>query len=222
LKDKPGSLKDGPVAWTGHNWTGLYIGGAAGGTIAYEHWVFPSNGASTNPDLAGVLVGGQAGYNYQIGKFVAGIEGDWDYTNARGGKACPRPTIFFSCESDADQLGSIAARLGYTWGRALFYVKGGWAFGEVSARGHLNPRTVEVLGGLPQPPADPVSTPNWESGWTIGGGMEFALADRWSAKAEYMHYDLGASSYTVSIGSAANISTGGDLVRVGVNYHLYP
>ncbi len=67
--------------------------------------------------------------------FVAGIEGDWDYTNARGGKACPN-AFFFSCENDADQLGSIAARLGYTWGRALFYAKGGWAFGEVSAQAH--------------------------------------------------------------------------------------
>jgi opacity protein-like surface antigen len=51
--------------------------------------------------------------------------------------------------------------------------------------------------------------------------MEFALTDRWSAKAEYMHYDLGTNNYTVNdAGFVANISTGGDLVRVGLNYRL--
>ena len=229
LKDTPGSLKDAPVAWTGHDWTGLYVGGAAGGTIAYQHWDFASAGTSTNPDLAGVLVGGQAGYNYQVGQFVAGIEGDWDYTNARGGKACPN-AFFFSCETDADQLGSVAARLGYTWGRALFYAKGGWAFGEVTAQGHLNPGTdspyfYDAKTGKVEKYLhfleNPVSTTNWENGWTVGGGMEFALTDRWSAKAEYMHYSLGAASFTVGDrGSVASIPTSGDLVRVGLNYHI--
>ena len=210
LKDKPGSLKDGPVAWTGHDWTGFYVGAAAGGTIAYEHWHSPVFGTYTNPDLAGVLVGGQAGYNYQMGRFVVGVEGDWDYTNARGGKACPN-AFFTSCENDADQLGSVAARLGYTWNRALFYAKGGWAFGEVSAQGHSNPNGRTLA-----------STTDWASGWTIGGGMEFALTDRWSAKAEYMYYDLGTDRYTADASGTGqvDISTGGSIVRVGLNYHI--
>jgi hypothetical protein len=150
LKDKPGSLKDAPVVWPGQNWSGLYVGAAAGGTVAYEGWdsasdLNPTGAArnSTNPDLAGLLAGGQAGYNYQMGSFVTGIEGDWDFTNARGGgKVCFSPfPFFFSCGADADQLGSLTARVGYAWGHALVYAKGGWAFGEVTAQGHLNTGT---------------------------------------------------------------------------------
>ncbi len=226
LKDKPGSLKDGPVAGTGYNWTGFYVGAATGGTIAYEHWNFAGAGTSTNPYLAGLLVGGQAGYNYQVSSYVVGMEGDWDYTNARGAKSCPS-LFFYSCETDADQLGSIAARLGYTWGRALIYAKGGWAFADVTNQGHYN-AGVETPG-INQPT---LSTTQWQNGWTVGGGMEFALTDRWSAKAEYMHYDLGKEDFVVGASyfntffksqipaAVKSSSLSGDIVRVGLNYHL--
>ena len=218
LKDAPGSLKDGPAPLL--NWTGLYIGTSSGGVAAYEHWRWPAFGTSTNPDMAGYLVGGQVGYNYQFGQFVAGVEGDWDYTNARGGKAYPNG-FFFSCEDDVDQLGSVAARFGYAWGHALFYVKGGWAFADVSARSHLNPGTEVLINNFKL--TDPASTAKLESGWTAGGGVEFMVTDRWSVKAEYMHYDLGKDAFNIDVNGsadAANISTTGDLVRVGVNYHL--
>jgi opacity protein-like surface antigen len=205
LKDAPGSLKDGPAPVL--NWTGLYIGTSSGATAAYEHWTYQISGDSVNPDMAGYLIGGQAGYNYQIGSFVAGIEGDWDYTNARGAKSCPN-LFFWSCENDADQLGSVAARLGYTWGRALFYAKGGWAFGDIKEDTHYNASGATY------------STTLWANGWTLGGGVEIALTDRWSAKAEYMHYDLGNNTYTVDNGLKVNTSTDGDIVRVGVNYHI--
>jgi opacity protein-like surface antigen len=51
--------------------------------------------------------------------------------------------------------------------------------------------------------------------------MEFALSDRWSAKAEYMHYELGKKDFDQgSIGQPESSSTRGDSVLVGVNYHL--
>jgi outer membrane immunogenic protein len=62
----------------------------------------------------------------------------------------------------------------------------------------------------------------WLTGWTVGGGMEFALTDRWSAKAEYMHYDLGKDTFAIDNGLTADASTRGDIVRVGVNLHLHP
>lgn len=217
LKDG-GSFKDGPAPSL-VNWSGFYIGTSSGGAVTYTHWTAPS-GYTTEPTLAGLLLGGQVGYNYQVGQFVAGVEGDWDYTNARGGKACPN-AFYFSCENDVDQLGSVAARLGYAWGRALFYLKGGLAFGEISARTHLNPGTDQLLYGITL--TDPATTTKWESGWTGGGGVEFALMERWSVKAEYMHYDLGRDKFNVDVkggADAANISAGGDIVRVGVNYRL--
>jgi outer membrane immunogenic protein len=110
----------------------------------------------------------------------------------------------------------VTARVGYSYGRALFYAKGGWAGGEVTATGTLN--TV---------PSVPVSVETkWQNGWTLGGGMEFALTDRWSAKAEYMHYDLGKERFVITTGGvlseAVDIDTRGDTVRIGVNYHFAP
>jgi opacity protein-like surface antigen len=63
---------------------------------------------------------------------------------------------------------------------------------------------------------------NWENGWTAGVGMEFAFTDRWSAKAEYMHYEFPQYAFTVAQGVTANASTTGDIVRIGVNYHFRP
>jgi outer membrane immunogenic protein len=118
-------------------------------------------------------------------------------------------------------LGSLAARFGYTWGRALFYGKGGWAFGQVTAATSVN--FVDPGVASPPPGAGNVSrSTNWENGWTVGAGMEYALTDRWSAKAEYMHYEFPGSVFTVAQGATANASTGGDIVRIGVNYHFGP
>ena len=63
---------------------------------------------------------------------------------------------------------------------------------------------------------------NWQLGWTVGGGMEFALTDRWSAKAEYMYYDLGQESYRIDNNLIADADTQGSTVRIGVNYHFGP
>jgi opacity protein-like surface antigen len=197
----------------GYDWTGPYAGLSVGSTWGRTHWT------AVDPDYAGVLAGGQAGYNFQRGKFVWGIEGDAAFSNASGAKPCPVQPLFFSCEDDVGALGSLTARFGYTWGRALFYAKGGWAFGEVTAGTSLN--SVNPAFGLPPAPAGIKST-NWENGWTAGVGMEFALTDRWSAKAEYMHYAFPEYAFTVAQNATANAANTGDTVRIGVNYHFRP
>ena len=213
--DRRGGIKDGPgPELHAYNWTGPYIGGFVGRVWGVEDWRFVGPGTRVLPDFGGYFVGGQAGYNVQLGKIVVGIEGDYGWSNANGGKQCPG--FFFTCQAQLDDLGSVTARLGYSYGRALFYAKGGWAGGEVTATGTLN--TV---------PALPVSVETkWQNGWTLGGGMEFALTDRWSAKAEYMHYDLGKERFVITTGGvlseAVDIDTRGDTVRIGVNYHFAP
>jgi opacity protein-like surface antigen len=213
-----GSIKDRavPVAYS-YNWTGPYIGLYAGRTWGDEDWRSVTFGTKVAPEFGGYLIGGQAGYNVQTGRIVVGVEADYGFANAHGGKSCPS-AFFFTCEPDVDRLGALTGRLGYTWGRALFYGKAGWAFGEVEASAHLNPGS--TLGVL----ATPASTRHWSNGWTAGGGMEFALTDRWSAKAEYMHYDLGKERYVVDNSGAGDVdaTTKGDTVRVGVNLHFYP
>ena len=209
------NLKEGTVSkdhsGDGYNWTGPYVGVSAGGLWGGTHWAQPGNPAE--PDYAGYIAGGQAGYNYQMGRAVLGIEADAGVSNARGAKSCPIDPNSYACQDDAGALGSLTARVGYTWGRALFYAKGGWAFGQVTAGMALNYGT--PAGGTPL-----TSETNWENGWTAGGGMEFALTDRWSAKAEYMHHEFSAESFSVAQGMTASATASGDTVRVGVNYHL--
>src|SRR5262249_30645847 len=111
--------------------------------------------------------------------------------------------------------GSLTARLGYTSGRALYYAKGGWAFADVTAATSLN------APALSPPFAHGLSSTHIMNGWTVGGGAEFALTDKWSAKAEYMHYDLGSDRFLVSdFPTTIDAVAHGDTVRVGVNYHF--
>jgi outer membrane immunogenic protein len=180
-----------------------------------EDWVFLTGAPSTlSPDFGGYQSGGQAGYNLQAGRVVLGVEADYGYSNANGAVSCPN-ALFFTCEAELNKLGTLAGRVGVTWGRALFYAKGGWAFGEVSAAGRAN-----IL-----PPGIGVKSTEWSNGWALGGGMEFALTNSWSAKAEYLHYDLGKETYQVSTfgtGEFVSADAKGDTVRIGVNYHFHP
>ena len=226
-----GSIKDAPVhAVSSYNWTGPYIGAYAGRTWGQEDWRFVAPPNSTvDPEFGGYLVGGQAGYNQQVGRIVVGLEGDYGSSNSLGGKSCPSQ-FFFTCEAEVSKLASLTGRLGVTWGRALFYAKGGWAGGEVTAKGFLNIDGNPVFQGLPIPPGpfvNPTQASHWANGWTVGGGMEFALTDRWSAKAEYMHYDLGKERFVVSTFGGVPVDVvdadaRGDIVRIGVNLHFNP
>jgi opacity protein-like surface antigen len=204
----------------GHDWTGPYMGLSVGGTWGRTHWAY--QGGTTDPDYAGILAGGQAGYNFQRGRFVGGVEADAGSSNARGTAPCPVQPLFFSCQDNIGALGALTARFGYTWGRALFYAKGGWAFGEVTAGTAVN----FVDPGVASPPPGAMNVTRstiWENGWTVGAGMEFALTDRWSAKAEYMHYEFPRYNFIVAApNTTASAATTGDIVRIGVNYHFWP
>jgi opacity protein-like surface antigen len=214
--ERRGSIKDGPAPVVyAYNWTGPYIGAFAGATWGDQDWSTPG-GAVVKPDFAGYLIGGQAGYNVQAGRGVYGVEVDYGSSNATGGVGC-LGNFFFSCDAELHRLAMVTGRLGHTWGRALFYAKGGVAFGEVRAQTSQNE-------GLPIPPSfSPVNgETKWATGWTVGGGMEFALTERWSAKAEYMHYDLSKETFVVDNGVTVDASTKGDIVRIGVNLHWHP
>jgi opacity protein-like surface antigen len=241
------SIKDGPgPVINSYNWTGPYIGAYVGTQWGDQDWSFNRGaGPDGSSDFAGTILGGQAGYNLQVGRAVFGIEGDYGWSNARGGKggtSCPNdpavqaitPFPFYTCESEVNQLTSLTGRMGITWGRALFYAKGGLAAGEITASKTPNTASPTFfgvpfpVGGADRPFTtiqlqNAVSTSNWQVGWTVGGGMEFALTDRWSAKAEYMYYDLGADTFTTfGTDPGTKVDTRGSLVRIGINLHLNP
>ena len=219
--EQRGGIKDGPLPVAAYNWTGLYAGGSAGSTWAREPWKFVPSGTFVDDTVAGYLYGGQVGYNHQFGSLVVGIEGDYSWTNAKGGQSCPNANLF-TCGGETDNLGSIAGRVGYAWGRALFYGKAGWATAEVAPKGHQNTGGIPLLPGLGTL-VTPVNSSQRLDGITYGAGMEFALTNYVSAKAEWMHYSLDHERFQVSSGPEfADIKADGNLVRIGINVHLNP
>jgi opacity protein-like surface antigen len=203
----------GSMATYAYNWTGLYGGVFVGSVWGDEGWVFLTGAPSRlRPDYAGYIGGGQVGYNVQMDHWVLGVEGDYGLSNAHGGISCPNVNQF-TCTADLDSLSLLTARFGVTWGRVLFYAKGGLALGEVGAGAKNNATSSGGIG---------ITTTKWSTGWALGGGMEFALSQRWSAKAEYIHYDLGSETYQVTtVPEFVRAETKGDTVRIGVNYHLH-
>jgi outer membrane immunogenic protein len=186
-----------PAAVPVYNWTGFYIGINGGGGFGRSTW--DSTGSF---DISGGLVGGTLGYNYQFGQAVVGVEGDIDWADINGttNTACP-----LGCKTSDHWLSTVRGRLGYAADRFMPFVSGGVAFGDIRA-------STPGFGGA--------NTTN--AGWTIGGGLEFALAQNWTAKAEYLYVDLGKFNCGISCGAAVtdNVSFTTNIVRAGVNYHF--
>lgn len=197
------------------NWTGLYIGGHVGGSSVGSNLAFQqddggwwTNGGSGAVPIRGetALLGGvQAGFNYQLGSIVAGIEGTWSGLNLSTTVASP-----FYPDSDAfsrkiTSLYTVAARLGVTWDRVLFYGKAGWAGGEV-----------EVSGASTAGPTTWTPGSKSRSGIVVGGGMEYMVTQNLIAGIEYNHIDLGRSNYAAfNVGdNSATITSVDDRTRV--------
>ena len=202
-----------------YNWTGIYVGAYGGITYGTADWDYLPAGpaVSPSPKFDGAVAGGQIGYNYQFAnRWVLGVEVDGGWSNAIGSKACPNAN-FFVCEVHLKWLASATGRLGYSfWNeRILTYLKGGVAAGGVTVQ------TVFNLGGGIPPSGTPTNgTTSTATGWTIGFGTEVGLTKNWSAKGEYMYYDLGSKNYTVDNGLVVNVHPKGGLTRVGINYRF--
>lgn len=167
-----------PVA--AFTWTGFYVGGNAG-----YGW-----GTTSFGDPGGFIAGLQAGYNFQFGSpFVLGIETDINYSGMSGGGV------------GLGYFGTVRARLGYSFDRALVYGTGGFAYGQGNAD----------FFGL-------TSSANL-TGWTLGVGAEYAVDRNWSAKLEYLYVDLGSATYGTLAGPVVS-GLDANILRAGVNYRF--
>lgn len=193
-----------PFAAPLYNWTGFYVGINGGGGWGHSSWDSP--GVSTGDfSLSGGLVGGTFGYNYQVGQAVFGLETDIDWSNIKGSTNVNCPA---GCETANNWLGTVRGRLGYAgWDRFMPYVTGGLAYGEVEAN-----------------PAGLTGNSDTNIGWTLGGGLEFALASNWTAKVEYLYVDLGSVDCSLAACGGGAPSTDIDfrsnIVRGGLNYRF--
>ena len=212
-KHADGSVKDGGETARPYHWTGLYVGMNSGGSWGQQEWTYETSGNLTSPAFRGYLIGGQVGYDYQFGTAVVGIEADYNWTNAEGGESCPNKNSF-SCIGEVGQVGFLTGRLGFTSDRVLYYAKAGLAFAEVTARTQFNLADQSIFTDTS------AGTTKSVTGWAAGLGMEFAIDDRWSARGEVMHYDLGKDAFTVDNGLIVDVETTGTLARVGLNYRF--
>jgi len=184
-----------------YNWSGFYFGINGGGGWGRSHFDFP--GVSTGSfNLSGGTVGGTIGANYQAGAFVFGVEGDGNWSNIHGSTACPGGV--FSCETRNNWLATVRGRLGYAWNTVMPYVTGGAAFGDIEA-------TVPGIG----------SAKTNKAGWTVGGGVEWALTGKVTAKVEYLYVNLGNFDCGLSCGAApTNVDFTTNLLRAGLNFRF--
>ena len=193
----PAPYYKAPVMAPMFSWTGFYIGLNGGGGFGRSTW--DSRGSF---NTSGGVIGGTVGYNYQVGQAVVGVEGDIDWANIRGttNNACA-----LGCKTSDSWLSTVRGRLGYAADRFMPYITGGVAFGDVKA----------TTPGF-------VGASNDRAGWTLGAGLEYAVAQNWSLKAEYLYVDLGKFNCGAACGAAVtdNVSFTTNLVRAGVNYHF--
>jgi outer membrane immunogenic protein len=208
-----------------HEWSGLYLGAHAGyaqgdATTRQDVTDWGTDPKYVGPfayDLDGAFGGGTAGYNYQIGALVLGVEGDLGYMDLSGSRTSEssNPIYHQNHTVDGGMYALAAGRIGYSFGRVLAYGKGGYLYydGE-QAQATTKPgfRTTDS-GSL--------------NGWAYGGGLELALDRGWSIKGEYLRIDLDdvdAAQTSVSddpIGHVYENRTvfgAVDTFKVGINY----
>ncbi len=150
-------------------------------------------GWGTNTDVlspAGGFGGGQIGYNFQRGNIVFGGEADIQGADISD--------TGYGLKSKMNWFGTVRGRVGYAFNRALVYGTGGFAFGGVNNDGYSETQT----------------------GWVLGGGVEYKLTPAWSVKGEYQYLDLGASNVVGPLGDGTGNRTQVSTVRAGLNYHV--
>ena len=199
----PDRIKDSPYRPNSDmRWSGFYVGIQGGyGWGDTEHH---QGGLSTGTfDISGGLAGVTWGTNWQRGNVVYGLESDFSFSSIDGDTAVGCG-LGFTCFTDIRTLSTSRVRLGYAMDRSLVYVTGGLAYGNVRA-------------GI----RDAVDDDETRFGWTLGAGIEWAFAPRWSLKAEYLHVDLG-DRRNYSSGGSVDVDITADIARVGLNYNLGP
>lgn len=216
-----------------YTWTGFYVGahlgygwgqGGRGDAVPLPDPVsFGIPVVPLSPAASGMLEGLQLGYNYQVGRFVLGVEDDFSVTDMSGSKNISPVAIngggtipgFMTSRIQTDWLDTLCLRGGFTpVQRLLLYGKGGVAVGQVSYGADTS------FTGLDYP----VSLSETKWGWIAGAGAEYAISRHWSVRLEYLYYDLGNEA---AIGNASDgrpfamrysWQTAAQTVNLGVNY----
>jgi outer membrane immunogenic protein len=232
-----------------YNWTGFYVGLHAGyGWMRSDTSLdalfngIPTSFASVDAeeipdrfriDTSGFIGGGQAGVNYQINRALIGIEADLSYSGIKGDSTIsgsvtsggpPVTQPFLSVQSqDLKWLATVRGRLGYLpTDSLLLYATGGLAIGRLEESHRLQ---FLGVGGTTYVGSDNST----RSGWTVGAGAEYRISGNWTAKLEYLYFDLGSTTVIATdVASPGNpfkeraqFDHTGQIARAGVNYKFW-
>ncbi len=189
------------------SWTGGYVGIQGGGAWYNGDLDSTAGGPLTRgpsiSDSSGTL-GATIGYNWQNGPWVAGLEGDWSWTDLKAKNSTAPNCAPLTCSIETNWFATARVRLGYAVvPYTLLYATGGAAF--------VHPADKITLG---------LKATDTKTSWTAGGGVEAMLSQNWSVKAEYLYIDLpdGPDLFTgvLTVERPRNQSL--QVVRAGLNY----
>lgn len=205
LPGRGGAIAPAPVftQFQAYSWTGFYAGLNAG----YGWGSFNRAAGTIMPDTNGGVLGAQLGYNYQFGNLVVGLEGDANWSWESGNRA---PAVGVATRGSLEWFGTLRGRVGFAADRALIYVTGGYAGGEVKGT---------IVNAAAPPVGFVESTSSWRNGYALGAGIEYAFTNNISAKAEYLYMNLG-SRLMFPVNVAAPSTYTNSVIRAGVNYHF--
>ncbi|MGL5166481.1 MAG: outer membrane protein [Afipia sp.] len=230
-------------------WSGFYVGGTVGAAWstnkvrlnAVDNGLpaqFQEDGpnvsafGSDNFSRTNVIFGGKAGYNQQVsGNWVLGIEADisslrFSQSTSKTGNpfvTFPGGSATFNTSVSTDWVATLRPRIGYAFGRGLFYATAGAAFGnERFANTYADFANHGFGFGSASSAASAI-----KAGWAAGAGIDYALSNNWIVSIEYLHVDLGKvrASGAISdtggtVDSSLNFSSKleSDIVRAGIAY----
>lgn len=231
-----------PMASSSFHWTGFYVGGHFGRGLGNGNMIvapLPSAATFVNlgptklhPDPSGKLGGIQGGFNLQRGVVVYGVESDYTFSDMNGTRivspivqnnGTPFPGALpgnnITAHQDTDWVGTLRARIGATpIPRLLLYGTGGLAYGHVTYFGSTDFRPVgtEVY---------PAFIEKTRTGWCAGTGAEAGIMNHFTARFEYLYYDLGDQVLTANpvpplppFGIRYTWATSAQIVRGGFNF----
>jgi outer membrane immunogenic protein len=208
-----------PFSWLGL-YGGLHVGGAWANTTATD-----TGGVNIINDYwsaapSGVVAGAQLGYNWRTGPVLYGLEGDLGYLGLAGNATTSYIPLGYDTSTNTDTGFYMTARgrLGVIINQYLLYATGGY-FGADTTVSIYGACTSLLACGAPTVQG---SNSSFRNGWTIGGGLEAEMGGNWTAKLEYLYYDLGSTTVTTTVGGIDTwtLDTSGSLVRAGLNFRF--
>lgn len=188
------------------SWTGLYVGANAGYSWGTSNSAFTSTsapfaGTNINSSPAGFIGGVQAGYNYQTGVLVLGVEAEASVSNITASFAdplSPGDTV----TAGSDYSGALLAKVGLGLDHFMPYLVGGVAAAHVYSNDT----------------APDANDSGIFTGWAAGAGVEYAVDDNWSIGTQYLHSSLTGPTFNASHAWASTANPVNDTVTARINY----